>query len=469
MMNSQDILKKSSKESDDFSLKCMKLFTILLIVDFVFLLINNKGNIGEDWMILASTIVSLIPIIYYRFSKEKQNFVTILLICTEFITITLFISSWLLAAPVLLLPFIFGAIYYNVDALKKMLIIKIFSLIVASFIIFFLFSGKTYTVTLRTTITFTVYLGLQVAGSGYMFICIAKKAMGMLDNAMEQNDKSQSLLKKILNNTGVINSNINELNEYINLNRESVNSISMTADSISANSETMAEKAEASQNSINQISEDINKSLINSSEIVNLTKTIGTITEKNQININNIMLKVNSIDESNKRTIKHFEFIKQNNEEIVSALKIINEVSAQTNLLALNASIEAARAGEAGKGFSVVATEISKLAERSKESVANISVVLEKMNSGTEQSLEAVISTEQNIHDNLELLESSKKDFNNMFNCQNEISNKIAESEDLTKELGNHILDVKDVLTETLSEFKSTSSDILNISTKLEE
>jgi methyl-accepting chemotaxis protein len=61
-------------------------------------------------------------------------------------------------------------------------------------------------------------------------------------------------------------------------------------------------------------------------------------------------------------------------------LDMINTVAKNTRVLGFNAGIEAARSGESGRGFSVVAKEITKLADQSASSVNEIKQLLDELN-----------------------------------------------------------------------------------------
>jgi methyl-accepting chemotaxis protein len=102
--------------------------------------------------------------------------------------------------------------------------------------------------------------------------------------------------------------------------------------------------------------------------------------------------------------------------KIAEIVGLIGDISGQVNLLALNAAIEAARAGEYGKGFSVVAEEISKLADKTAQSARSIKVYitegLQEVLKGKEyvdNTAKALSNIVNNIEKNKSIIEEISK------------------------------------------------------------
>ncbi|PRY23204.1 methyl-accepting chemotaxis protein [Aliiruegeria haliotis] len=106
---------------------------------------------------------------------------------------------------------------------------------------------------------------------------------------------------------------------------------------------------------------------------------------------------------------------------------IIEDIAFQINLLALNAGVESARAGDAGKGFAVVASEVRSLAQRSTESVAEISKVISSAREKIETGVASVGRTQETLDDIVEAVNRVGDQMQSVAESMNQQSSGISE------------------------------------------
>ena len=107
-----------------------------------------------------------------------------------------------------------------------------------------------------------------------------------------------------------------------------------------------------------------------------------------------------------------FEIVKrlgERSEEVGESLEVISDIADQTNLLAINAAIISAHAGEHGRDFAVIADEIVKFAERTRESANEIEDLLRTIQSEFRDAMQAMQRSSEAISNGVTLSDQAGK------------------------------------------------------------
>jgi methyl-accepting chemotaxis protein len=125
--------------------------------------------------------------------------------------------------------------------------------------------------------------------------------------------------------------------------------------------------------------------------------------------------------------ISEIQDASKQSKQINSIVETIQEIAGSTDLLALNAAIESARAGEAGRGFSVVASEVRKLAERSKNEALRIQQLVKSMTNQMELLSKETVRFEQYRVDQVESVQQTEKAFSKIIQNVSQINGRISQ------------------------------------------
>lgn len=218
--------------------------------------------------------------------------------------------------------------------------------------------------------------------------------------------------------------------------------LSNSAKQIATSAESTAKASENSEATSHQGSESISASIRIMEEIKGITKDstdkIFSLSEKSQ--------------------------------KIGDVLGIIKDIAGETHLLALNASIEASAAGEFGKRFGVVASEVRRLAERTKAYAEEIKNVVSEIQTSTnaavlstelslknvEKGVEVVQKAEQSIKSNLGLIEE-------MADASRQIVMATQQQKSATEQVAGTMREISEVVKQTAAGLKQSTAAVAEL------
>lgn len=288
--------------------------------------------------------------------------------------------------------------------------------------------------------------------------------IGRINRALNDMNKSiKDIILNIKENCGSITGEASSLASVSEELSASTENVSLAIQQVAQGTSKQAEDLTYIIGNFSEFGDQIEKMVYKIQNIRNKNSEASSLVKNCSGDIKEVMNSLKGLVDSFNNLDKNIVDLNSNMDKVNEITKFINKIADQTNLLALNAAIEAARAGQAGTGFAVVAEEIRKLAEQSKESSTNINNIIRVVLKETTTMVKTTHDVNSEIIEQQKSIKQALKSFNEIQGALEVIVNEVEEvdkgSEKIIKNK-NFIIDRTESISAIAEEVSASSQEI---------
>jgi methyl-accepting chemotaxis protein len=270
-----------------------------------------------------------------------------------------------------------------------------------------------------------------------------------------------------------------ELSDVSKKTAMSAKEISVATEQIAGGASTLALEAERGNELTSNIRVEMDSVVDSNFEMGKSANEVRKVSEQGIVYMSQLIEKTNSTEKMTRSMTDKVDNLRESTTSIRQILDVLNSMTKQTNILSLNATIEAARAGAAGKGFMVVADEIRKLADQSKQSIEVVGQITEGIQNEIDETVAVLSEAYPMFKEQTDSVREADLIFKNVQGQMDEfiqhldaVTNSIQQLEGSQATLSEAMSSVSSVSQEssaTSEEVASLSSEQLNVSEGLVE